>query len=80
MNVAEVIQGEGRLRIEDGGVIRAGVEASIEALGLGVTAGLAMGRPPSIAPAVFLEVFLGVQFSTPLPLGQSGAAIYGFIG
>ena len=75
-----MIQGEGRLRIEDGGVIRAGVEASIEALGLGVTAGLAMGRPQSITPAVFLEVFLGVQFSTPLPLGQSGAAIYGFKG
>jgi hypothetical protein len=80
LNVAEVIQGEGRLRIEDGGVIRAGVEATVEALGLGVTAGLAMGRPESIAPAVFLEVFLGVQFSTPLPLAQSGAAIYGFKG
>ena len=43
-----VIQGEGRLRIEDGGVIRAGVEANISRVGLGVEAALAlakMGRP-----------------------------------
>jgi hypothetical protein len=80
LDVAEVVSGQGRLRIEDGGVIRAGVDANVVPLGIGVQAGLAMGRPPSIAPSIFLELFLGVQFSTPLPLAQSGAAIYGFKG
>ncbi|WP_289019756.1 hypothetical protein [Desulfobacter postgatei] len=79
-NITEVLKGEGRLRIEDGGVIRAGVDASVIPLGLGASAGLAFGKPPSIDPHIFLELFLGVQFSTPLPLGQSGAAIYGFKG
>ncbi len=80
LDVAEVVSGEGRLRIEDGGIIRAGVDANVVPLGIGVQAGLAMGRPPAIAPSIFLELFLGVQFSTPLPLAQSGAALYGFKG
>lgn len=79
-DIPNVLTGEGRLRIEDSGVIRAGVEANVIPLGLGASAGIAFGKPPEIDPSVFLELFLGVQFSTPLPLGQSGAAIYGFKG
>lgn len=79
-DIPGVLEGEGRLRIEDGGVIRAGIDASIIPLGLGADAGLALGKPPEIAPSVFLELYLGVQFATPLPLAQSGMAIYGFKG
>lgn len=79
-DIPQVLKGEGRLRIEDGGLIRAGVQAELIPLGLGVEAALAMGTPPEIAPSVFLSLYLGVQFSTPLPLAQSGMAIYGFKG
>jgi hypothetical protein len=79
-DIPQVLKGEGRLRIEDGGLIRAGVEAELIPLGLGVEAALAMGIPPEIAPSIFLSLYLGVQFSTPLPLAQSGMAIYGFKG
>lgn len=79
-DIPQVLQGEGRLRIEDGGLIRAGVQAELIPLGLGVEAALAMGTPPEIAPSVFLSLYLGVQFSTPLPLANSGMAIYGFKG
>lgn len=79
-DIPQVLKGEGRLRIEDGGLIRAGVQAELIPLGLGVEAALAMGTPEAIAPAVFLSLYLGVQFSTPLPLANSGMAIYGFKG
>jgi len=79
-DIPQVLQGEGRLRIEDGGLIRAGVQAELIPLGLGVEAALAMGTSPEIAPSVFLSLYLGVQFSTPLPLANSGMAIYGFKG
>lgn len=79
-DIPQVLKGEGRLRIEDGGLIRAGVEAELIPLGLGVEAALAMGMPPEIAPSIFLSLYLGVQFSTPLPLANSGMAIYGFKG
>lgn len=79
-DIPNVLEGEGRLRIEDGGVIRAGVDASVIPLGLGANAALALARPPDIDPDVYLSLFLGVQFSTPLPLASSGAAIYGFTG
>ncbi|WP_156391916.1 MULTISPECIES: hypothetical protein [unclassified Roseateles] len=79
-DIPQVLKGEGRLRIEDGGLIRAGVAAELIPLGLGVEAALAMGMPPEIAPSIFLSLYLGVQFSTPLPLAQSGMAIYGFKG
>lgn len=79
-DIPQVLKGEGRLRIEDGGLIRAGVKAELMPLGLGVEAALAMGTPPEIAPSIFLSLYLGVQFSTPLPLANSGMAIYGFKG
>ncbi len=80
VDIANVLTGEGRLRIEDGGVIRAGVSANIIPVGIGVDAALALGKPPEIDPSVFLSLYLGVQFSTPLPLAGSGLALYGFKG
>lgn len=80
VDIPNTIEGEGRLRVEDDGTVRAGVDASIIPLGLGANAALAFGKPPEIDPDIFLSLFLGVQFSTPLPLAQSGAAIYGFKG
>lgn len=85
-DVPKVLKGEGRLRIEGGGVIRAGVDATLIPLKLGVNAAISLAKiqtpppPPEIDPYIFLSLFLGVQFSTPLPLAQTGAAIYGFKG
>ena len=80
IDVPATIKGDGRVRIEDSGVIRAGVSGSVIPAGLGVDAGVAFGRPEKIDPSVFLELFLGVQFATPLPLGQSGLAVHGLKG
>ena len=80
-NIPAVLEGEGRLRIEDGGVIRAGVQANILPVGLGADAALALAKMgPADDPWMFLSLYLGVQFNTPLPLAQSGLAIYGFKG
>ncbi len=80
VDIPGVIAGEGRLRIEDGGLIRAGVAASIIPVGIGADAALALAKPAEIDPSVFLSLYVGVQFSTPLPLAGSGLALYGFKG
>ena len=80
-DITNVFEGEGRLRIEDGGLIRAGVEASIIPVGLGVEAAIAFAKMGTeLDPWIFLSLYMGVQFSTPLPLANSGLAIYGFKG
>ena len=79
-DIPNVLEGEGRLRIEDSGIVRAGIDATVVPLGAAANAALAFGTPPEIAPDVFLSLHLGVQFSTPIPLAQSGAALYGFKG
>ncbi len=81
VDIAEVLEGEGRLRIEDGGLVRAGVSANIVPVGLGVDAALALAKMGTATdPWIFLSLYMGVQFATPLPLAQSGLAIYGFKG
>jgi hypothetical protein len=85
-DIPNVLEGEGRLRIEsdaDGNaIVRAGVDASIVPVGLGVDAALALAQMDGDTPDpwIFLSLFMGVQFATPLPLAQSGLAIYGFKG
>lgn len=80
VDIPATLEGEGRLRIEDGGTVKAGVDANITPIGLGCSAALAFDKRPEIAPDVFLSLYLKAQFSTGLPLAQSGAAIYGFMG
>ncbi|MCW4152773.1 hypothetical protein OM427_24980 [Halomonas sp. 18H] len=81
-DVPAVLTGEGRLRIEDGGLIRAGVDADIIPLDLKASAALALSQEtdPNDEPYTFLTLAVGVQFSTPLPLLQTGAALYGMKG
>ncbi|MGB6231738.1 MAG: hypothetical protein WBF53_16600 [Litorimonas sp.] len=79
-DVPNVLSGEGRLQIEDGGAIRAGIDADIIPLQLKANAAIAFARPSEIDPKVFLTVGIGVQFSTPLVLGTTGLAIYGMNG
>ncbi|XKE46151.1 hypothetical protein LG302_03145 [Halomonas organivorans] len=79
-DVPAVLTGEGRLRIEDGGVVRAGVDADIIPLDLKASAALALARKTDPEPYTFLSLAVGVQFSTPLPLLQTGAALYGMKG
>ena len=81
VDITDVLEGEGRLRIEDGGLIRAGVDANIIPAGLGVQAAIAFQKiNDADGEWVFLSLFMGIQFSTPLPLANSGLAIYGFKG
>lgn len=82
-SVPGVLEGEGSARIDDDGTFRAGIQATVIPAGLGAQAAIAFAKftePPDDAPSIFLSVFLGVQFATPLPLAQSGLAIYGFKG
>ena len=79
LDIPAVISGSGRIRL-DAGVVRAGVDASIIPIGWGASAALAFSQETDPEPYVFVSVYLKVQFSTPLPLGQSGIAIYGFAG
>ncbi len=81
VDITDVLEGEGRLRIEDGGLVRAGVDASIIPAGLAVQAAIAFAKENDASGEwIFLSLFMGVQFSTPLPLANSGLAIYGFKG
>lgn len=79
-DIPAILKGEGRVRIEDGGVIRAGVDATIIPLEASANAAIAFDKITDPQEYVFLSIFLGVQFSTPIPLGPSGAALYGFKG
>lgn len=80
VDIPNTIKGEGRVRIEDHGLLRAGVKCDIIPVGLGAEAALALSMQTDPEPYTFLSLYLGVQFSTPLPLAQSGIAIYGFRG
>jgi hypothetical protein len=80
VDIPATLTGEGRLRIEDGGVIRAGVDCTVIPAGLAASAALALANKTDPDPYTFLSLSVGVQFSTPLPLAQSGLAIYGLKG
>ncbi|WP_201574758.1 hypothetical protein [Psychrobacter sp. H8-1] len=83
-DIPNILTSVGNLRIADGGLIRAGVAVDIAPpVGLSGNAALAMQKVNASATTpeyVFLSLLLGVQFSTPLPIGPTGMAIYGFIG
>jgi hypothetical protein len=80
VDIPATLTGEGRLRIENGGVIRAGVDCTVIPAGLAASAALALANKTDPDPYTFLSLSVGVQFSTPLPLAQSGMAIYGLKG
>lgn len=80
VNIPATLTGEGRLRIEDGGVIRAGIELDVIPLQLKASAAFAMAAIDTPQPYTFVSLYAKVQFPVGIPLGPSGAAIHGFVG
>ncbi len=80
VDIPAALKGEGRLKIEDGGIIKAGIDVTVIPLQIRAAAALAVGSPPEIAPAVFMNLYARVQFPGGIPLGPLPLAIHGFIG
>jgi len=83
VDIPAVVSGEGRIRIESGGILRAGVDATLVPLQASASVALAIGiptDPPDFAPSLFLSLYGRVQFPGGIPLGQLPFAIHGFIG
>ncbi|HGG03900.1 MAG TPA: hypothetical protein ENK28_00430, partial [Aliiroseovarius sp.] len=68
IDIPNTLTGEGRLKIEENGVVRAGVDITIVPLKMRVEAALAFGSPPEIDPAIFLSLYAKVQFPGGIPL------------
>ncbi len=68
-----VISGTGSVTIGDGGLIRAGLAATIVPLNTSASASLALQGD-------FVALEVGVILPVGIPLAQSGLAIYGFVG
>lgn len=77
VNIPKTVEGEGRLRIEKDGVIKAGVDLKIIPIKMTASAAFAMAPKPDFT---FINLFAKVQFPVGIPLGGTGCAIHGFIG
>lgn len=80
IDIPAALQGEGRLKIESSGAIKASIDVTVTPLYLRAMAALAVSKPAEIAPAVFMNVYARVQFPGGIPLGPLPLAIHGFIG
>jgi len=80
VDIPNTLKGEGRLKIEDNGVIKAGIDMEVIPLKVNASVAIAIGSPPEIAPAIFLNLFAKVQFPGGIPLGTLPIAIHGFVG
>ena len=80
VNIPATVIGEGRLQIEDGGVIKAAIDVTIIPMQIRASVALAVGSPPAIAPSVFVNLYARIQFPGGIPLGTLPIAIHGFIG
>ena len=83
VDIPAVVKGEGRIKIEDNGILRAGVDATLIPLQVNASVALAVGipdDPPDFAPSLFLSLYGRIQFPGGIPLGPLPIAIHGFIG
>jgi hypothetical protein len=80
VDIPAALKGEGQLKIEDGGIIKAGLDVTVIPLQIRAVAALAVGKPANIAPSVYLNIYARVQFPGGIPLGPLPLAIHGFIG
>lgn len=80
LDIPATVKGEGRLRIEDGGVIKAGIDLEVIPLKLKASAAFAMQNVAGPPAYTFVNLFAKVQFPAGIPLGPSGAALHGFLG
>ncbi|TYO85380.1 hypothetical protein [Oceanicella actignis] len=82
-DIPGALKGEGRIRIEEGGLLRAGVDATLIPIQTRASVALAAGvpdDPPDFAPSLFLSLYGKVQFPGGIPLGPLPLAIHGFVG
>ncbi|WP_157736025.1 hypothetical protein [Granulosicoccus antarcticus] len=83
VDIPGTIKGEGRIKIEDNGILKAGVDATLIPLQIRGAVALAVGipdDPPDFAPSLFLSLYARIQFPGGIPLGTLPLAIHGFIG
>ena len=73
IDLADVVKGSGGVSIGDGGLIRAGLAATIIPINTSAMASLALQGD-------FVALEVGVILPVGIPLAQSGLAIYGFVG
>jgi hypothetical protein len=80
VNIPATLEGEGRLRIEPDGTVKAGVDVKVIPLQMNASAAFAMKNETSPQPFTFVSLYVKVVFPVGIPLGTTGMAIHGFIG
>lgn len=80
VNIPGTLEGEGRLRIEPDGTIKAGVDVKVIPLQMSASAAFAMKNETVPEPFTFISLYVKVIFPVGIPLGTTGMAIHGFIG
>ena len=83
VDIPATIKGEGRIKIEDNGILKAGIDATLIPIQTRASVALAVGipdPPPDFAPSLFMNLYGRVQFPGGIPLGPLPIAIHGFIG
>ena len=80
VNVPGAVEGEGRLRLDPDGTVKAGLDVSVIPLQMKASAGFAMKQVAGADPFTFVNLYLKVVFPVGIPLGTTGAAIHGFVG
>ncbi|MCB6178583.1 hypothetical protein LHP98_10615 [Rhodobacter sp. Har01] len=80
VNIPGTLEGEGRLRIEPDGTIKAGVDVKVIPLQMSASAAFAMKNETLPEPFTFVSLYVKVIFPVGIPLGTTGMAIHGFIG
>ena len=76
-DIPATLKGEGRLRIEDSGMIRAGVDVDVIPVGIKANAAFAMQKLPDYT---FLSLAVGIEFSTAIPMAPFPIGIKGLKG
>ncbi len=80
IDVPAMIRGEGKLNINHAGEVSAAIDLDIVPLEITASAALALSHKSDPAPYTYVNLFAKVQFPTPIPLGPSGAGLYGLVG
>ncbi|MEP2234723.1 MAG: hypothetical protein ABJM58_03700 [Alteripontixanthobacter sp.] len=80
VDIPNALRGEGRLKIEESGLVKAAIDVTVLPLQVRAVAALAVGKPPEVAPSLFMNLYAKVQFPGGIPLGPLPLAIQGFIG
>lgn len=78
VNVPKVLTGNGRLKVEQGGALRGGLDITVLPAKLSAGGALSLYTDPAGFTFAMLEV--GVKFATAIPLASTGLGLFGFKG